>query len=152
LSESRAEEAVVTQQETYAGSSRSTYAEQPSGGGWITFAGVMVVLSAILNIIDGVAAVSKSSFFIGNAKFILSDLKTWGWIVLLIGVVELFVAFGIWGGSNAARWAGIVIVSINAIAQLLFIPAYPFWSLAIFTIDLLVLYGLVAYGGRPTLA
>ena len=98
-----------------------------------------------------VAAISKSSFFIGNAKFILSDLKTWGWIVLAIGVIELFVAFGIWAGSNAARWAGIVIVSVNAIAQLLFIPAYPFWSLAIFTLDLLVLYGLVAYGGRPTL-
>jgi hypothetical protein len=142
---------VVAQQETYAGSSRSTYVEEGRGGGWITFAGVMIVMSAILNIIDGIAAISKSSFFIGDAKYILSDLKTWGWIVLLIGVVELFVAFGIWAGSNAARWAGIVIVSINAIAQLLFIPAYPFWSLAIFTLDVLVLYGLAAYGGRPTL-
>jgi hypothetical protein len=96
-------------------------------------------------------AISKSSFFIGDAKYILSDLKTWGWIVLLIGVVELFVAFGIWAGSNVARWTGIVVVSVNAIAQLLFIPAYPFWALAIFTLDVLVLYGLAAYGGRPTL-
>ena len=141
----------MTQQETYAGTSRSAYADQPAGGGWITFAGVMIVISAILNVIDGIAAISKSSFFIGNAKYIVSDLKTWGWIVLLIGVVELFVAFGIWAGSNAARWTGIVIVSINAIAQLLFIPAYPFWALAIFALDVLVLYGLAAYGGRPTL-
>jgi hypothetical protein len=141
----------VTQQETYVGTRASTYGEQASGGGWITFAGVMIVLSAILNIIDGIAAISKSSFFIGDAKYIVSDLKTWGWIVLLIGVVELFVAFGIWAGSNVARWTGIVVVSVNAIAQLLFIPAYPFWALAIFTLDVLVLYGLAAYGGRPTL-
>jgi len=141
----------VTQQETYAGTRPSTYGEQASGGGWITFAGVMIVMSAILNIIDGIAAISKSSFFIGDAKYILSDLKTWGWIVLLIGVVELFVAFGIWAGSNVARWTGIVVVSVNAIAQLMFIPAYPFWALAIFTLDVLILYELAAYGGRPTL-
>jgi len=142
----------VTQQETYAGASRPTYGDEAAGGGWITFAGVMIVMVAILNIIDGIAAVSKSSFFINDAKYILSDLKTWGWIVLLIGVVQLFVAFGIWAGSNVARWAGIVIVSVNAIAQLLFIPAYPFWALAIFSLDILVLYGLAAYGGRPNLA
>jgi hypothetical protein len=149
-SSSRRRRLVVTQQESYTGTSRSTYGEQ-AGGGWITFAGVMIVMSAILNIIDGIAAISKSSFFIGDAKYILSDLKTWGWIVLIIGVIELFVAFGIWAGSNVARWTGIVIVSINAIAQLLFIPAYPFWALAIFTLDVLVLYGLAAYGGRPSL-
>lgn len=142
----------MTQQETYAGASRSTYGDQAAGGGWITFAGVMIVIVAILNIVDGIAAISKSSFFIGDAKYILSDLKTWGWIILLIGVVQLFVAFGIWAGNQVARWTGIVIVSVNAIAQLLFIPAYPFWALAIFSLDVLVLYGLAAYGGRPTLA
>jgi hypothetical protein len=140
----------VTQQETYAGTSRSPYGEQ-AGSGWITFAGVMIVIVAILNIIDGIAAISKSSFFVNDAKYILSDLRTWGWIVLLIGVIQLFVAYGIWAGNNVARWTGIVIVSVNAIAQLMFIPAYPFWALAIFALDVLVLYGLAAYGGRPNL-
>jgi len=147
---------VVTQQETYtdttrAATTRSTYGEQAPGSGWISFAGVMIVMVAILNVIDGIAAISKSSFFVGDAKYILSDLKTWGWIILAIGVIQLFVAFGIWAGNQLARWTGIVIVSVNAIAQLLFIPAYPFWALAIFSLDVLVLYGLAAYGGRPTL-
>jgi hypothetical protein len=141
----------LTQQETYSGASRSTYGDETRGGGWITFAGVMIVIVAILNVIDGIAAISKSSFFIGDARYIVSDLKTWGWIVLLIGVIQLFVAFGIWAGNQAARWTGIVIVSVNAIAQLLFIPSYPFWALAIFSLDVLVLYGLAAYGGRPAL-
>jgi hypothetical protein len=136
----------VAQQQTYP--ETSTYGES-RGGGWITFAGVMIFIVALLNIIDGIAAISKSSFFVGNANYIVSDLRTWGWIVLIIGVVQFLVAFGIWAGNQVARWTGIFIVSLNMIAQLLFIPAYPFWSLAIFTLDVLVLYGLAAYGGRP---
>jgi hypothetical protein len=137
---------VAQQQETYP--EGTTYGET-GGSGWITFAGVMIFIVAFLNIIDGIAAISKSSFFVGNADYIVSNLRTWGWIVLIIGVVELLVAFGVWAGNQLARWTGIFIVSLNMIAQLMFIPAYPFWSLAIFTLDVLVLYGLAAYGGRP---
>jgi hypothetical protein len=138
----------VAEQQTYPRATQATYGDN-RGSGWITFAGVMIFIVAFLNIIDGIAAIGKSSFFVGNAKYLLSDLKTWGWILLVIGVVELFVAFGIWAGNQLARWTGIVVVSLNMIAQLMFIPAYPFWSLAIFTLDVLVLYGLAAYGGRP---
>jgi hypothetical protein len=138
-------------QETYAGPERAAYIERDRGSGWITFAGVMIVLVAVLNIIDGIAAIGKSSFFTANAKYVFSDLKTWGWIVLALGVLQMLVAFGVWAGNQLARWTGIVVVGLNAVAQLMFIPAYPFWSLAIFAIDVLVLYGLAAYGGRPAL-
>jgi hypothetical protein len=109
----------------------------------------MLIVVAILNMIDGIAAISKSKFFVANAQYVLSDLNTWGRIILAIGVLQMLVGFGVWAGNQFARWGGIVIVSLNMIAQLLFIPAYPFWSLAIFTIDVLILYGLAAYGGRP---
>jgi hypothetical protein len=138
-------------QETFAGQDRSTYIEEERGSGWITFAGVMILMVAILNIIDGIAAISRSSFFTNNARYVFSDLRTWGWIVLALGALQLLVGFGIWAGNQLARWTGIVVVSLNAIAQLLFIPAYPFWSLSIFALDVLVLYGLAAYGGRPAL-
>lgn len=121
------------------------------GSGWITFAGVMIVIVAALNIIDGIAAISSSSFFVGDARYVFSDLNTWGWIVLVIGVIQLIVALGVWAGNQLARWTGVLIVSLNAIAQLLFIPSYPLLALAIFTLDVLVLYGLVAHGGRPRL-
>jgi hypothetical protein len=138
-------------QQTVVGSERTTYTEQERGSGWITFAGVVIVVVSVLNMIDGIAAISKSSFFVADARYVISDLNTWGWIVLGLGVIQMIVAFGIWAGNQLARWTGIVIVSLNAIAQLLFIPAYPFWSLSIFTLDLLVLYGLAAHGGRPAL-
>ena len=109
------------------------------------------MIVAILNIIDGIAAISKSSFFVSDARYVFNDLNTWGWIVLGLGVLQMVVGLGIWAGNQLARWTGIVVVSLNALAQLLFIPAYPFWSLSIFALDILVLYGLAAYGGRPAL-
>jgi len=137
-------------QQTYVDPDRSTYTAESEGRGWITFAAVMIVLVAILNIIDGIAAISNSKFFVADAKFVFSDLNTWGWIILGIGVLQLLVAAGIWAGNQIARWAGILIVSVNIVAQLLFLPAYPFWSLTLFAIDTLVLFGLIAYGGRPS--
>ena len=121
------------------------------GQGWVTFAGVMILIVGVLNVIYGIAAIDNANFYVADARYVISDLRTWGWIILVIGVLQLLVGLGIWAGNQLARWVGVVVVSLNMIAQLLFIPAYPFWSLAIFTIDVLILYGLVAYGGRPSL-
>jgi len=150
-SNSTPEEATAVAQEAYVGQERSAYIEQERGSGWITFAGVVILMVAVLNIIDGIAAISRSAFFTENARYVFSDLRTWGWIVLALGALQMLVGFGIWAGNQLARWTGIVVVSLNAIAQLLFIPAYPFWSLSIFALDVLVLYGLAAHGGRPAL-
>jgi hypothetical protein len=122
--------------------------------GWVTFAGIMIFVVAVLNVIDGIAAIDNSSFFVGETKLIFQDIKTWGWIILVIGVIQLFVAFGIWSGGQWSRWLGVFIASMNAIAQMLFINAYPWWSLAILAIDILVIYGLVVHGdrGRASLA
>lgn len=136
---------------TAAGPRPSTYTDVDRGSGWITFAGVVIMIAAILNIIDGIAAISKSSFYVADARYILSDLNTWGWVMLGLGVLQMVVGFGIWAGNQLARWTGIAVVSLNALAQLLFVPAYPFWSLSIFALDILVLYGLAAHGGRPAL-
>ena len=132
-------------QQTYAPEG-ATYSDEPEGGGWITFAGVMLIVVAILNIIDGIAAIGNSSFFIGDAKYVFSDLNTWGWIILCIGVIQGLAALGIFVGNQLARWVGVLFASLNAIAQLLFIPSYPFFALAVFALDILVIYGLVAHG------
>jgi hypothetical protein len=118
------------------------------GEGWVLFAGVMLAMLATLNVIDGIAAVSNSTFFVNDAKFILSDLNTWGWILILIGVAQGLTAVGVWLKTTGARWVGVTIAALNAIVQMFFISAYPFWSLSIFTLDILVIYGLVAYGAR----
>lgn len=118
------------------------------GSGWLLFASIMIAIAGVLNIIWGIAAIGNSKFFTQNATYILSGLNTWGWIVLIIGVLELFAAYSISVGGQYGRWLGIVMAGINSIVALMSIPAYPFWSLCLFGIDLLIIYGLAAYGGQ----
>jgi hypothetical protein len=123
------------------------YGDSPKGAGWLTFATIMLALSGTFSVIDGIVAVSKSKFFTPNAVYVFSDLKTWGWIVLILGVLELVAAGAIFGGSQAARWFGIAAAGLNALGQLLFVQAYPWWSVAAFATDVVIIYALAAYAG-----
>ena len=118
------------------------------GVGWVLFAGIMIFIAGTLNCIWGIAAIDKASFFIEDKRYIISDLSTWGWIVLIIGILQVIAAFSIWAGNAYGRWIGIITASAGAIGALLSIPGYPLWSIAVFGIDILVIYGLVAYGGQ----
>jgi hypothetical protein len=133
-------------------SARSSEARGSGGGvteghGWIRFAGIIIVMLGILNVIYGIAAIGDSKFFIANQKYVISNLHFWGWVTLIIGALQIAAAFSIWSGGSFGRWFGIVVAVVNAIASLLSIPAYPFWSLAVFALDILVIYALAAYGG-----
>ena len=124
------------------------YSDAGKGSGWLLFAGIMIVMVGVLSAIYGIAAIGDASFFIADQKYILSGLSTWGWVMLILGALQIFAAFSIWNGGSFGRWFGIGVAMLNAIAALMSIPAYPFWSLAVFTIDILIIYGLSAYGGN----
>jgi uncharacterized membrane protein (DUF2068 family) len=119
-----------------------------AGGGWLMFAAMLLGLAGTFNVFDGILAISKSKFFTPSATYVFSDLKTWGWIVLILGVMQLVAAFTLFNGSEYARWFGIIAASVNAIGQLMFIPALPFWSLAMFSLDIMIIYGLSVYAGH----
>jgi len=121
------------------------------GAGWVLFAAIMLVMGAALSIIWGIAAVSSSHFFVAGASYILSDLNTWGWIVMGFGVLELLAALSVWRGGEFGRWFGIIVAGFAGVAAMMSIPAYPFWSLTLVAIAVLVIYGLAAYGGKPYL-
>jgi hypothetical protein len=122
--------------------------DEPRGAGWVMFAGIMILIGGTLNTIGGISAIGDANFYIGDAQYQFADLNTWGWILLVTGVVQLFAAFSIWSGGAYGRWIGVISATLNAMAQLFFIPAFPLWSLALFSLDLLVIYGLVVYGGQ----
>lgn len=123
----------------------------PKGAGWVLFAAIMLAVAASLNIIWGIAAVSSSKFFVAGATYILSDLNTWGWVAIGYGAVEVLAALSVWRGGSFGRWFGIIVGAIAVPATMMAIPAYPFWSLTLVAIEILVIYGLVAYGGKPHL-
>jgi hypothetical protein len=77
--------------------------------------------------------------------------RAWGWTMAIIGGAQLLAAVGVWAGNQLARWFAVAVVALNAIAQMFFVPAYPFWSLVIIAADIVALWGLCAYGGRENL-
>jgi hypothetical protein len=122
------------------------YAE-PQGIGWVMFSAIMLAFVGVWGIIEGILAISSSRVFIADATFVFSDLNTWGWIVLALGVLCVAAAFSLISGSEVARWFGIAVAGVHAFGQLFFVDAYPWWSMAVFAIDILIIYGLAAYAG-----
>jgi hypothetical protein len=114
--------------------------------GWVTFAGILLVIAGALNVIYGIAAIGNSKFFVANTKYIFSDLKTWGWITLIIGILQVLAAGSLWAGGLYGRIVGIGAASLSAIAALLSIPGYPFWSLAIFALDIVIIHQIATRG------
>ena len=113
--------------------------------GWLTYAAILVLIGGVLNIVWGIGAIDSANFFVNNAQYVISDLNTWGWVALVIGVVLVAAGLGIFSGARWAVWVGIIFASLNAITQLLAIPSYPLWSLALFGLNLLAIYGLIAH-------
>ena len=121
------------------------------GLGMVVFAGALLATIGFFNLLDGIVAIAKSSFFIGNARYVVGDLRTWGWVMTIFGAVQLLAAAGVFLGNQLARWFAVAVVGLNAIAQMFFIPAYPFWSLLIIAADIVALWGLCAYGSRENM-
>ena len=121
------------------------------GLGLVIFAAVMVAVIGFFNLLDGIAAIANSHIFIGNAHYVVGDLRLWGWVMTIFGAAQLLAVFGVWAGNQLARWFAVAVVGLNAIGQMFFIPAYPFWSLLIIALDVVALWGLCAYGSRENL-
>jgi len=118
------------------------------GLGLVFFAAMMLLVVGLFNVIDGIAAISNSHLYVANAHYVVGDLRTWGWVALIIGVLQLLAGAGVMVGNQAARWVGMGLIVLNLVTQLFFIPAYPFWALTIIAFDVFALYGLCVYGGR----
>ena len=125
--------------------------EEGRGYGLVLFASILLVVIACFNLIYGIAAIANSHVFTAHAHYVFGNLKTWGWITLFIGILQLLAALGVLAGNQVARWFAVVVLGLNAIDQMFFISAYPFWSIIIIAMDVVALYGLCAYGSRRNL-
>jgi hypothetical protein len=111
--------------------------------GWWVFAGILLAIAGCLNIIWGIAAISESSFVTATgARYVFSGLNTWGWITLILGVVEILAALSLFAGGAFGRWFAVIVAGIVAINALLDIRVLPFWSICVFAISIIVIYQL----------
>ena len=118
------------------------------GQGLVTFAGVMLSIAGVLNVVYGIAAIDKANLFTQHAHYVTGSLNTWGWFLLAFGILQFFGAAAVFRGAAWGRWFAVACASLNAILQTLWIPAYPILAITILTLDIIAIYGLLAYGGR----
>jgi hypothetical protein len=117
--------------------------------GWITFAGIMMVILGALQAFYGVVAIVNDEWVLwGNGDAVVVDITAWGWIHLVIGVVVVLAGLGVLAGNMLARLIGVLVAGVSLIASFLALPLYPVWSLVVITLDVLVIWALVAHGSE----
>jgi hypothetical protein len=125
------------------------YERRPNvrGAGSAVFAAILLVVAGTLNIIYGIGALDDASIFVNDTRLILDNLNTLGWVLIILGVIQLTAGFSLMGGGTYGRVVGIAAATLGAIGALLAVGgAYPFWSLGIFAICVIVIHGLVVLG------
>lgn len=125
---------------------------EPKGAGRALFAAVLLMVGGVLNIVWGIAAIGSSGFFVENQHYIFGSLKSWGWVMLIIGILQMLASLSLFGGGGFGIYFGIFAASLAAIGALLDIPAYPFWSLAIFGLSIWIIWGLAQYAGADSVS
>lgn len=115
--------------------------------GWAYFAGIMMAVLGFFQVIVGLTALFKDSYFVVLPNSIVNvDFTVWGWAHLALGLLVLVAGFALLAGQVWGRVIGVVLAVLSAVANLLFLPAYPVWSTIIIVIDVLVIYALVVHG------
>lgn len=117
------------------------------GTGRVVFAATMLLILGFINIIYGIGALDDANIFVNDTRFILNDLNTMGWVLIVLGLIQLTGGFSLMSGNVYGRVIGIVGGSLGAIGALLSIGgAFPWWSLCVFFLCIYVVHGILVYG------
>ncbi len=127
----------------------TTY-EEDKGFGWLFFAGTVLGLAGLMRIVDSIWAFRYKGALPDNLQdgVFGDNLKTYGWVWLIIGVLLIIASFMLLTRSQFARWIGLIMAAIMAVSAMTWMPYYPIWALTYVGIAVLVFYGLAAHGGR----
>ena len=118
----------------------------PWMAGMTTFAGVMLIIAGAFNVIEGVVALFQNEVYVAGRQYVFAfDLTAWGWTHLIVGAVVAAAGFAVLSGQVWGRSVGVGIAVLSMLANFLFIPYYPVWSLLIIALDVFVIWALIAY-------
>ena len=117
------------------------------GTGRVVFAAIVLLIVGTINIIYGIGALDDANIFVNDTRFVLTNLNTLGWVLIILGVIQLGGGFSLMAGNIYGRVIGIVGGSLGAIGALLSIGgSYPWWSLCVFALCVYVVHGIIVYG------
>ena len=125
----------------------ATAPRERTGSGWITYAGVMLIVAGFLDIINGLWALDRADTR-SNLLLYADKLGGWGWFYLILGIIMVLAGIGVFYNSQLARWTGIILASIAIVANALWVFIFPVESLILIFLATLVVYALVVYGER----
>ena len=117
------------------------------GAGRVGFAGMVLLLIGTINIIYGIGALDGARIFVNDTRYILDNLNTLGWVLIVLGVIQLAGGLSLLGGGAFGRVIGVAAGSLGAIGALLSIGgSNPWWSLGVFALSIYVVHGILVYG------
>jgi hypothetical protein len=117
------------------------------GAGRVVFAATLLLITGTLNIIYGIGAVDGANIFTGDQRYIFTNLNTMGWVLIVLGLIQLGGGFSLMAGNTFGRVLGVIGGSLGAIAALLSIGGtYPWWSLGIFFLCVWIVHGIIVFG------
>jgi hypothetical protein len=134
-----------------AGTSRPAYGNSPDPTpwtGWVVFASFMMIMVGSFQVIEGLVALFDDGFYrVTEGGLVVNvDYNVWGWTHLLLGVLLIATGVGVLAGNILARTVAVALAGLSALVNMLFIEAYPIWSILIITVDVLVIYALIVHG------
>ena len=124
--------------------SQSYGSDTVAWGGWITFAGAMMILLGAFQLIEGLVGLLRPAYYLVRPEGLVVSMSYtgWGWIHLVLGVLVLTAGFGVMAGKTWARMAGVALATFSALVNLGFIAAYPGWAIIVIAVDITVIFAL----------
>ena len=117
------------------------------GAGRVTFVAVLLFLTGAINILYGIGALDGARVFVGDTRYLLTNLNALGWVLIILGLIQLTGGVSLMSGAAYGRVIGVIAGSLGAIGALLSIGgSYPWWSLGVFALCVYVVHGIFVYG------
>ena len=119
----------------------------PGAVGITVFAGVLMVLSGGLQAVQGLVALVNDTFYVVGEEYLFEfDVTSWGWIHLIMGVIVALAGVGLFRGAVWARTVAVIVASVSIIANFMWMPYYPFWSMTVIAFDIFVIWAATMHG------
>jgi hypothetical protein len=117
--------------------------------GWIAFAGVMMIMIGIFQAVDGIVGILDDDFYFAGQNYTYELSTTaWGWIHLILGIIVVLAGIGLFTGNMAARIVAVTLAVLSSIANFLWLPYYPVWSIIVIALNVTVIWAVTAHGGE----
>ena len=118
-----------------------------AAAGWAGFAGIMLIIFGVFDVIQGIVALANNEFFVVGTDYVFKfDVTTWGWIHIIWGIILIASGAGIFSGNVLARTVGVIVAAVGVVANFAWLPYYPIWSIIMIAVGIAVIWALTAHG------